>query len=185
MSPIVSKTRCHSFNEGFTLIESLVSIIVIGVLATIAVPSLSAWLNNKKIEDVATQVFGALEVSRSAAVRLNTPCTATVSGTEIIASPPSCFQSVPLVRTVDITNIATAGAGETDITFSPRGSTTLVENTSVIVIYDDESIQNREMQCIVVANGIGLMRQGTYTATAPPTSGDDIDAVEAACITPS
>ena len=185
MPSIFSKTIPPSTDEGFTLIESLVTIIILGVLAAIGIPSLLGWLNNKKIEDVATQVFGALETARSAAVRLNTTCTVTVSGTEIVATPASCFQPVPLVRPVDIANIDTEGLGETDVTFSPRGSTSLVRNTSVIVIYDNESSNERDMQCIVVANGIGLMRQGTYTASNPPRSGDDVNAAEAACITPS
>lgn len=174
--------------KGFTLIETLVSLIIVGVLAAIATPSLLAWYNNKKIEDVTAQVFGALEVARSGAIRQSTPCAITLQNKSIVPSPASCVpaQFAPSAAFVADANanIATEGAGGSTITFSPRGTITIVEDKSVIVIYDEDAPTQRKMKCIVVSSGVGLMRQGDYTASNPPASDANVDDVEAACFTP-
>jgi prepilin-type N-terminal cleavage/methylation domain-containing protein len=61
-----------SSNQGFTLIEVLVVVIMVGVLAAIAAPSWLAFLNNQRVGSVRTQVTEILSSGQSEAKRTKT-----------------------------------------------------------------------------------------------------------------
>lgn len=57
--------------RGFSLIELLISIVILGVLIVLGIPSFSEWLYNSQIRNAAEGVLHGLQVARSEAVRRN------------------------------------------------------------------------------------------------------------------
>ncbi len=58
---------------GFSLIELMIAIAVLGVLMVFGAPSFSLWLQSAQVRNAAESVINGLQLARAEAVRLNTP----------------------------------------------------------------------------------------------------------------
>jgi prepilin-type N-terminal cleavage/methylation domain-containing protein len=179
-------------NKGFTLIEILITILIIGIIASIATPSFMTWANNKKVQQVATDIEGALKEAQSTATRKSIPCDATVNSTNITAvtvpivtTPPTtavnCLPSGTRQIQGDNSNLAIAGTGT--VSFTALGSVT---NTQAFVIYRTDVTAAGTKRCVVISSGIGAIRSGNYTGTFPlvlgtPPTPAQITTVSNAC----
>jgi type IV fimbrial biogenesis protein FimT len=56
---------------GFTLIELLVAIAIMGALASIAIPSFSAWMPDYRLKQAARELYSNLQRAKMGAVRAN------------------------------------------------------------------------------------------------------------------
>ena len=61
--------------RGFTLIEILVAIAIIGILSSLAAPSLSRLMADQRAKSAATNLYVALSVTRSEAIKHNSSVT--------------------------------------------------------------------------------------------------------------
>jgi prepilin-type N-terminal cleavage/methylation domain-containing protein len=59
-------------SKGFSLMETIVVIAVIGIASAIAVPSIISQRNNSNLRDAVSMIRGDFEMARSRAVRENT-----------------------------------------------------------------------------------------------------------------
>ena len=59
--------------RGFTIIEVMISLAVLGVLLALGVPGFVEWLQNQQIRAAAEATLNGLQVARGEAVRRNTP----------------------------------------------------------------------------------------------------------------
>lgn len=57
---------------GFSLVELLIGIVIMGILASLAMPSFRAWMQNIQIRNAAESITNGLQRSRAEAVARNT-----------------------------------------------------------------------------------------------------------------
>ncbi len=155
----------HQKNQGFTLIELAVIVIIVGVLAAISVPSFLSWLQSRRMSDALSTLEGAFKEGQRQAIRQNRNCTLTIgTGTNptITATPSTClptgtrsFQNVNLR-----TNMATSGVSGNTVRFGFQGRTS---SAGTVVLASTESPSTQ--RCLVLSIGLGIMRVGTYSAS--------------------
>lgn len=175
--------------QGFTLIEILVSMMIIGILAAITAPSFMSWVNNKKVDDALASIEGAVREAHAEAGRKSQACTVFVdSATGIVRGyvsptpadpepvgfdPRTAESCLPTgirdlnkigigVLSNNNSGVSVALASATEkIIFTSKGSTT---NNNVFVIFRTDNSRSR---CLAVSSGIGIIRTGIYTGTNP------------------
>ena len=66
------RSRSRQSNDGFTLIEILVIVIIVGILSAIAAPGWLAFVNNRRIGTVRSQAADAIRKAQTDAKRTQT-----------------------------------------------------------------------------------------------------------------
>lgn len=156
-------------DNGFTLTEMIITVIVAGVLAAITLPSLVGLLNRNQVNEAQRQVETALKDAQRQAIRRGRSCRVTINTTaNTISSPDNgCLLSQ---RDVDEGTLVggdkvslKANSNTLTISFTHKGTTT---SQDVIVI--DSSLTDAK-KCVAIADGIGTVRTGTYTGNVNST----------------
>lgn len=70
--------RKHSQNKGFSLIEILIVVIIIGVLTAIAIPGFVGSFDRVKLNQAVVEVRGILQEAQRQAIRKSQPCGVTI-----------------------------------------------------------------------------------------------------------
>jgi prepilin-type N-terminal cleavage/methylation domain-containing protein len=91
-------------NAGFTLIEVLTVIAIIGIAAAFSVPALLNVLPNWRAKAAATDLFSDLQLAKTAAIRRGGDCVVTFSGNPEGGVP--CQYQISLInRTVSLNDV--------------------------------------------------------------------------------
>jgi len=98
-------------NQGFTLIETLIILMISGILAALVTPSFQAMNNRGKITNAFNQTRGALQEVQMQAIRRSKPCTVALITGNSPKLISSCFVSADSM----ITASAIANGGATSI----------------------------------------------------------------------
>jgi len=69
------------YNHGFTLLELLITLIIVILLITIGVPSFSAQIHNTRVKTITSSLLESVELTRTQAVFSNTRATMKHHGT--------------------------------------------------------------------------------------------------------
>ena len=72
-----NKTASRKGDGGFTLLEVLVTVLVLGILSSIAAPSWLAFINRQRVRTVNDRVFQSLRLAQSEAKRTKSTVTVT------------------------------------------------------------------------------------------------------------
>ena len=67
----------HRKDRGFTMIELMISVLILGILASIAVPNYSSFVANQRVKTASFDVMSAVALARSEALKRNTDVTIT------------------------------------------------------------------------------------------------------------
>jgi Tfp pilus assembly protein FimT len=162
-------------NRGFSMFETLIIFVIIGILAALVGPSFMGMFNRNKVNDSLAQLRAAMQEAQREAVRKNKSCQVKIDTTDttITATPGDCL---PITRDFcemrDRSNNnctqASKVAIKTNLTgtppslqFSYKGTT---NKLGTIVVYSADG-STTQKGCLVISDGIGLMRTGEYTGS--------------------
>ena len=162
--------------NGFSLVECLVVVALLGILATLAIPSSSAVQRRLELDSALRRLRVGLDRGRMAAERDRQPCALELSATgwqpPLAGDLPACRGGVtPLVET---------GEGELElrsnlpdaVRFSANG---LVLDGGLVVVSHPSHAQ---ALCLVIGLPLGISRSGVYR-------GDPSSALSSALCQPS
>lgn len=149
-------------SKGFTLAETLVMVVIIGILAAITAPSFMRWLQNERVDDALVNLEGALKETQREAIRKSATCGVLVPDgdgqtlTRSATSAASC--SLSSRRLPDgVSIISNLQTNPKSIRFSLRGTTT--SSATIALSAPDDLGQKR---CLVISNPLGITRTGFY-----------------------
>jgi prepilin-type N-terminal cleavage/methylation domain-containing protein len=153
-------------NQGWSLLEMAVVSVIVGILASMAIPSMMSGMGKNQLQSSMGQVKGAIQEAQRAAIKNGQSCTVTITGTTVSGSPAGCISS-PItsndtsgkeisLKILSSGSLVTPPSG-TEIVFSYKGNTT---NTITIVL---ASTKTTTQTCLAISSGIGIMRSGTYS----------------------
>jgi prepilin-type N-terminal cleavage/methylation domain-containing protein len=152
----------HSNNRGYSLLEMILTVVVVGILAAIAIPSFIGWFDRHRVNEGSAQVKGAIKEAQRQAIRRGRRCKIRIDTTKITVSAPESsvnYNDCLLNERTLPTGVAIKTNYTTPvITFSPRGNT---NSAGTIVVYSADGAQTKK--CIVISLGLGIMRSGDYT----------------------
>ena len=163
-------------NSGFTLIEMMVTTIIIGVIAAIAAPNFLGLLNRNRVNEAAQQIEGALKEAQRQAMRRGSQCTISIDEANKIISNPAGGNGCLLSNRI-LDDLIQLNTNRTTIRFSGKGNIEIDDTagsttpTPVLVV----SIPNGTdlQRCVVIDSLLGSQRSGEYSGTipTPPVSG--------------
>lgn len=93
-SPNFNKSESRKGDGGFTLLEVLIIVLIVGIFASIAAPSWLAFINRQRVRTVNDRVFQSLRLAQSEAKRTKTGVTVTFSAPPV--DPPTITFTPPL-----------------------------------------------------------------------------------------
>ena len=147
--------------QGFTLIEMIVTVIIVGILSAITAPSLIGLFDQMRVKDGLRQIESSLKEAQRQAMRHGSSCEVTLKTTDntITGSPAQCLAGS---KTIDdrLKFKGNDGGDEIEITFTRKGSN--FSGAKTIAIFRDGS-NNGIQKCVILAANLGGMKSGNYT----------------------
>ena len=64
--------KLKNTHQGFSLVELMIVVAIIGILATLSLPSYRIWIENSKIRTTAESIHNGLQLARIEAIKRNT-----------------------------------------------------------------------------------------------------------------
>ena len=103
---------------GFTIIEVLIAVMVIGILIALGAPTFGEWLQSQQLRSAADATLNGLQLARAEAIRKN-------GSVQIVFAPPKSGWTVLDGATVVQTRNSEEGSANAVVTVTPAGATTV------------------------------------------------------------
>lgn len=149
-------------HAGFSLMELMVVIAIIGVLSAIAIPNAISWRNNAQVNSAARGLYSDLQNARSTAVKENRDCTVSFdtsgrgSYTVSMAGKPDRTVNFSKYGAVSMHSADFNGASE--IIFRPDGFAYTTSSTSSTVLSGGSVELNGAINLRIVLTHAGNVR---------------------------
>lgn len=160
-------------NQGFTLIESLVVIAMVGIISAIAVPNLLSMVNRSRVNSAQADIQGVLQEAQRQAIRNSRSCYMTLNNNSVTGD---------CLVTGDLTlNGFSIRSSVSEFRFNHRGELSdsntppqpLEDPITIVLSTADSNVQ----QCLVLSVPLGVLRSGTYTTVSSASSTTTEDTV--------
>ena len=128
--------------RGFTLIEIMISLTVLGILLMVALPSFGTWLQNQQLRAASEATLNGLQVARAAAIQRNLLV-------QFQSSPPGTGWRVTEAGTANLVQSRSPDEGSpnavlevtpavaTTVTFAPLGNVVAnIDATATVTQFD-------------------------------------------------
>lgn len=185
---ILRKNYVKNVEEGFTIVELLIAIAIIGLLASIAVPSALKWVDREKQNSYIRELISYLELVKKETRRWNGTCT--IQTNTFAANPydPSDRRKKIPLNAFNVScsgmdksnkkNIANAvpkidskvfqEVNQRSFNYTPKGHLSISGNQEALVIIvggrPDTNLYERP-KCIILESPIGMINTGIYQNT--------------------
>ena len=186
-NPNYKNTASRKGDGGFTLLEVLVTVLVLGILSSIAAPSWLAFINRQRVRTVNDRVLQTLRTAQSEAKRTKSDVTVTFSYDPnanppvkptftIDTNTPQNLDAGGEIKPGQVKLFAQANGVSTikSITFNYQGTITspsiqsktprqLTGGFTVTIYPPDSPANTAAKQCVIVETLIGGMRTAEGT----------------------
>ena len=165
-------------DKGFTLVEMITAIIIVGVLASIAAPNFLGLLNRNRVNQSLSEVEGAVREAQRLAIRRGKTCsirltTASGSSLSLVEVTPDgsgayvgCLLSdreLPNEVTFSLSSGGTVtpinSASTEDLTFTGKGIP--VDEKTIVVSHPNVNVQ----KCLRIEGLLGNILTGDYNTS--------------------
>ncbi|MBD2293556.1 type II secretion system protein [Anabaena sphaerica FACHB-251] len=143
-------------DQGFTILELLVIVVMVGILAAFSAPGYLAWSQRKKVDSAITSIEGAMKEAQRQAMAKSQTCNVTLNtATKTITS--STTSSCLLTGDRTLSNVSLT-ASATSVNFDNLGN-----SSSEITVVVTPSTNPNFKKCLVLSTPLGLIRNGKYS----------------------
>lgn len=152
--------------KGFTLLEIVVVVIIIGIISAIAAPNLLGLFSRNRVIAAMGEVEGALREAQKQAIRNGRSCSITINGGGVFnpAGGNGCLLNNRVLNDPNNASLIVLNSNRigNDITFSGKGNITIDGPNPMPVLVVSLPNGTNEQRCVVIQNTLGSIRTGDY-----------------------
>ncbi len=159
-------------NKGFSLIELIVTITILGVFSAIAIPSFTSLVNNNRLQSTSNELASLLQYARSTAAQNNaTYITCISSGIWTVKKGNACSSTVDLRSYEPPTNFNIAyTTNMLPMTFYSNGTTSVASAGAGLIVCKGTDAANGYKLTVKNSGQIRVWNKGKTEAGAALTS---------------
>ena len=156
-------------NQGFTLVELMITVIILGIFSAIAIPSFTNLINNNRVQSTSNELASLLNYARSTAAQTNATYIVCINngiwtvkkGWDCSSASDLRSYETPAGITITYTNSALP------MTFNSNGTTS---NSPTMIICKDSDAANGYTLTVKNSGGIRVWNKGKNEAGTTLTS---------------